>query len=102
MSHTIQISDELWEAYDASPSQMRDTLWQALLTDGSPGEPDPTTEFETPLVLRWATRCSVCRKQLLEGETAMFRVPDHGPKQIICMDDARSESELEGLLSDPA
>ncbi len=84
--HTITIPEALWDAYDRSPSKMRDTLWQAQMGKPSEETPPAADDFETDLVLRWDTRCSVCRKELKVGETAMFRVPATGGKQIICMD----------------
>lgn len=93
MSHTINISDELWDAYDGSPSKMRDTLWQALVPTDEGTTPKPE-EFQKAIVLQWDTRCSLCRAPLLAGETAMYRVPNEGGKQIVCMSHARDVQEM--------
>ena len=92
MAHSIQIPDGLWDLYDGSPSAMRDTLWQAKVTTPPDVELDPDPEPGTVIELRWATKCSVCRKRLMRGEQAVIR--SRGDKtEIVCLDDGR-----QGLL----
>lgn len=98
MSHSIQISDELWDAYDGSPSKMRDTLWQvaaARSTRKDSETPDRALEREqaeavgTIITLQWATNCNgEHRRVLFAGEQAMIRTTN-GTKQIHCLDCVR-------------
>ena len=99
--HSIQVSDELYEALDSSPSKIRDVLWQHVnreLLESLPRQADGDAEdFGTFIDLRYATNCNgEHRAPLFEGERALIR-RRNGKAQILCLECA--ELERDGVRS---
>lgn len=85
--HTIQISDELWDAYGGSPQRMRDTLWATVLPQTREETRDADAiVFEKIIRLNWATKCSICRAELDEGGEAAYRILADDRRHIVCVE----------------
>jgi hypothetical protein len=98
--HTIQITDDLWNVYDGSPSAMRDALWayafhrQEQLTFGAePRLPDAdsfdTDNLGTIITLRYEASCTDPDhgdepRRLLAGSQAAFSRADSGFPRFLC------------------
>lgn len=78
MPHSIQISDELWEAAGGSPSLMRDLIWQGLSRreTKTPTETrealDQRPRFGTPFTAGRQTWCPRCGREINPGDQAVM------------------------------
>lgn len=78
MSHSIQISDELWDAYEGSPMAMRDALMKGVLDRAVQREqvdqPPPERQDKgTIITVTMLTNCNGCRNLLDIGDRALYR-----------------------------
>lgn len=87
--HSIQIPDKLWELYGGSPQRMRDTLWQVAFSDANEQELPAAAAEEvenldrgTEIDLEYSRLCSICRKAMPAGSTAIIRTVNE-KKQIL-------------------
>jgi hypothetical protein len=100
VSHSIQVSDELWDAYEGSPMDMRDALYAhlkcieeknklfsvAVINEASTR---PRIDKGTEIILVYGRRCSnyaVCSTYMEEGTRALLRTNTTGGKEYLCPD----------------